>query len=96
MARYLASRLAQAIGVVIGSASAETAANYAIRSSFHGQDTSAPPNLVDRVATHSGAAAYFQSNSERVVNVRFSSPISPIQTPPSQLPVKLMVQGSLR
>ena len=57
-------------------ASAETAANYSVRSSFHGQDTASPAATVDRVATKTGAAAYWQPNSERVVDVRFDSPIS--------------------
>ena len=60
-------------------ASAETASSYVIRSSFHGQDTASPPQLVDRQATKKGTAAFLQPNSERVVNVRFDSPISPLE-----------------
>ena len=59
--------------------SAETASSYAIRSTFHGQDATSPPATVDRVATKTGAAAYWQPNSERVVNVRYDSPISALK-----------------
>ena len=56
--------------------SAETPSSYSVRTTFHGQDTSSPAQTADRVATKSGAAAYWQPNSERVVNVRYDSPIS--------------------
>ncbi|HQQ77162.1 MAG TPA: Ig-like domain-containing protein, partial [Thermoanaerobaculia bacterium] len=57
-------------------ASAETPSSYAVRSTFHGQDTASPAVTVDRVATKAGAAAYWQPTSERVVNVRYQSPVS--------------------
>ncbi|HTS01393.1 MAG TPA: carboxypeptidase-like regulatory domain-containing protein, partial [Thermoanaerobaculia bacterium] len=50
--------------------------SYAVRSTFHGQDASSPPVTVDRVATKTGAAAFWQPNSERVVDVRYDSPVS--------------------
>ncbi|MDL2718638.1 MAG: Ig-like domain-containing protein, partial [Acidobacteriota bacterium] len=60
-------------------AAAETAASYAIRSTFHGQDTASPPVTFDKVVTKSGRAAFWQPNSERVVNVSYRSPISALE-----------------
>ncbi|MEO8584735.1 MAG: Ig-like domain-containing protein [Acidobacteriota bacterium] len=60
-------------------APAETAANYAIRSTFHGQDTASPAVTFDKVATKAGRAAFWQPNSERVVNVSYRSPISALE-----------------
>ncbi|MEO6327209.1 MAG: carboxypeptidase-like regulatory domain-containing protein, partial [Thermoanaerobaculia bacterium] len=58
--------------------SAETAASYGIRTTFHGQDTASPALTLDRALEFHGVAAFFQPNSERVVNVRYATPISPI------------------
>src|SRR5262249_44361644 len=57
---------------------AERAASYGVRSTFHGQDTLSPPQVVDHVATKAGANALYQASSERVVDVRFTSAPSPL------------------
>ncbi|HKC24437.1 MAG TPA: carboxypeptidase-like regulatory domain-containing protein, partial [Thermoanaerobaculia bacterium] len=56
----------------------QRAASYSVRSTFHGQDTASPAQVVDHVATKSGASAFYQESSERVVDVRFTSAPSPL------------------
>ncbi len=68
-------------------AAAETASSYTIRSTFHGQDTSSPPLTFDKVVTKSGGAAFWQPNSERVVDVRYQSPISALNGLVDGIPV---------
>jgi len=46
-------------------ASAETAGSYVVRSSFHGQDTASPANVVDRVALKTGAVVVPVAKSSR-------------------------------
>ncbi len=81
-------------------ASAETAASYVVRSTFHGQDTAASPATVDRVAVKTASAAYWQPNSERVVDVRYQSPISALNGIFESQPVirheHLLVASALR
>ncbi|MCM3876625.1 MAG: Ig-like domain-containing protein, partial [Thermoanaerobaculia bacterium] len=57
-------------------ASAETPSSYVVKSSFHGEDAATPAVVFDKVVTKAGAAAFWQPNSERVVNVRYQTPIS--------------------
>jgi hypothetical protein len=80
--------------------SAETPSSYAVRSTFHGQDTSSPAVTADRVATKAGAAAYWQPNSERVVDVRYDSPISALNGLFEGVPVirheQLLVTSAIR
>src|SRR5262249_50698373 len=56
----------------------ERAASYGVRSTFRGQDTLSPAQVVDHVVTKSGASAFYQVSSERVVDVRFTSAPSPL------------------
>ena len=57
-------------------ASAENAANFAIESTFDGDDVQGLP-VTGRTSTKVGVAAFLQP-SDRVVNVRYSHPVSPL------------------
>ncbi len=61
-----------------GKVSAETGTNYEIRSTFTGLDTASPPQEFTKTSVKKGSAAFLQK-SERVVNVRFDSPVSAIE-----------------
>ncbi|MCC6129441.1 MAG: carboxypeptidase regulatory-like domain-containing protein, partial [Acidobacteria bacterium] len=58
-------------------ASAENAAHYQIATTSDVEEAAGGGTAV-RVSTKTGAAAFWQPNSERVVNVRFTGPISPL------------------
>lgn len=58
-------------------ASAENAALYQIATTSDVEEVSGGGTAV-RVSAKTGAAAFWQPNSERVVNVRFTGPVSPL------------------
>ncbi|MCK6682925.1 MAG: Ig-like domain-containing protein [Thermoanaerobaculia bacterium] len=58
-------------------ASAENAALYQIATTSDVEEAAGGGTAV-RISTKTGAAAFWQPNSERVVNVRFTGPISPL------------------
>ncbi|MEM8931210.1 MAG: Ig-like domain-containing protein, partial [Acidobacteriota bacterium] len=71
-------------------AAAENPDHWALRSSFDGLDVLGDP--ASGVALKTGSAAFYQENSERVVNVRFTGSVAAMINPETNQPLVEHVQ----